>query len=429
MIRLLHLLILIFFSCALIQAQNNNDNPKHYDLVDAATKLYRKKDYVSALAMFEKALQNADADKGDYYNAACCASLIGDLSKANQYLIKSIDTGFWDLAWMLKDSDFDNLRKTDQWQQAIQHLQNLIKSIEAQFSGVKGIALTDLVPYNKNGKWGYMQKKTKKVIVQANFIKAGFAGKCLEIEFQPGVKESIDVEGKLSLEYRNIPDQRQTIYRLMDDKIKVDDNPDFKGFDVDGKGVINRVSAEIDTKNGKPVIGSMTPLTIGQDNYIIAQKKGKFGLMRQDGASHPIIGFKYPLLKKERHFEGEGTWFLFQDEENKYGYIHSSGEVKFYGELDSLLSLQDDYSFVAFGYEVIKQRNKSGIIDLKTMQWHIKPLANIKFMDVGFTHKGHYCSVYNYNPDDGSIILDTYILAKNKSGQLFYIDKEGVQYK
>lgn len=428
MIKLFYSLLLIFLSCALIQAQND-EYSIHFRIVEEATKLYQKKDYSAALATFEKAMQTAYGDKSDYYNAACCASLIGDLNKANQYLIKSIDTGFWDLAWMLQDSDFDNLRKTDQWKTATLHLENLIKSIEQQFIAVKGMKLTDLVPYCENGKWGYMQKKTKKIIVKANFTNVSFAGSCLEIEFQPRVKESINGEGKLNLKYADSPDQRPNEFALMDYNIKIDDNPDFKGFQVDREGIINRISSEIDVKNGRPVLSDLTPVKIGQENYAIAQKKGKFGLYRQDGATHPIIGFKYPLLEEVRNFEGKGAWFLFQDDKNKYGYIHSSGQVKFYGELDSLLTLQGDYSFALFGYEIIKQGDKTGIINLKTMTWLLKPLVDLKFLDVGYTHSGNFCNIHNQTLNDYSIILETYILTKNKTGQLFYLDEEGVQYK
>lgn len=423
---------LIFFAlcfCSFSFAFAQNDAySEHYKHVQNGEAYYRGKNYTLALGSYEKAIQSPVTDQNDYYNAACCASLLGDINKAHLYLIKSIDMGYWDLAWMMKDADFDNLRKDEKWNQAVQHMQTTISNFEKLFAGVKGIPLTDLVPYNQNGKWGYLQKKTRKTIVKANFKAVSFAGDCLEIKLENNKLVGVDSEGKLSLKYNYGRDNTSNeVYAISDDVVEIDSSADFKGFRMDAEGVINRVSSQIDQEDGYPIIKG--PVDIDGKKYAIARKKGKYGLFGEDGSSHPVIGFKYKDLDRVYNYKETSNWYLFQDEKNKYGFIHTSGESRFYGEIDSLESQKSNYEFWVCEYEVVQQQQKSGIIDLKTMKWLVKPLSGVKFLSVHFTHKYPYCEQFvSYPYEKRDLILETYFLAKNKAGQTFYVDKEGIQY-
>lgn len=429
------IIVFVFFSCifnvAFAQKPSDEEVFNHNRWVRDGTAYYRGKNFPLALTSFEKAIQTSLADKNDYYNAACCASLVGNFEKAALYLTKSIDKGFWDVKWIVEDVDFENFRKDDRWGKAIQHLQDTILAFEKQFEKVKGIPLTDLVPYQQNAKWGYLQKHTRKIIVPANFQQVSFAGNCLKIKINETLNLGIDSNGKLIVKSdspTNRFDDELEVYEISSDVIEIDSTPTFKGFALDEEGSINRVSSLIDQEDGYPIVLPMAPIKIDGGNYTVARKKGKYGLLSQDGSSHPKVGFMYKNLEWVYCYKGEGMWFFFQDGKNKFGYIHSSGEQRFYGEIDSLLSNQINYNLLNFNYAGVCKGKNCGIIDLSKMEWVIKPLPSVEFLNIAFTIKEDYCDLNRGIPIDRSKIVDFYFLAKDKNGQIFYLDKEGIKY-
>ncbi len=61
----------------------------------------------------------ADADKGNYYDAACFYSIAGDTQTAIDYLRRSLEMGFNRFAHIARDCDLDNIRNTDEFKALI----------------------------------------------------------------------------------------------------------------------------------------------------------------------------------------------------------------------------------------------------------------------------------------------------------------------
>lgn len=125
-----------------IFAQNNAY--EFNDFIRRASAEYDKTNFKLALEFYEKALA-LNPQTIAYYNAACCASLIGEVSKSADYLTKSIDREYLDKEWMVNDTDFEALKKTSDWQKIIEKIDKKISALEAEFDGVKKVPLSDLV--------------------------------------------------------------------------------------------------------------------------------------------------------------------------------------------------------------------------------------------------------------------------------------------
>ncbi|GHF94488.1 TPR end-of-group domain-containing protein [Thalassotalea marina] len=61
-----------------------------------------------------------NASPNSAYNMACCAALKGDIENAFSYLELSIEKGFKDHQWMIKDSDLTSLHQDSRWAELVQ---------------------------------------------------------------------------------------------------------------------------------------------------------------------------------------------------------------------------------------------------------------------------------------------------------------------
>jgi len=75
-----------------------------------AEEFYRKKDYRSSLAEFQKALKGDPNDMNALYNAARVCSLLGDKAQAVAYLRKAVKAGWCDMDSTSKDPDLKAIR-------------------------------------------------------------------------------------------------------------------------------------------------------------------------------------------------------------------------------------------------------------------------------------------------------------------------------
>ncbi|MCP4214466.1 MAG: tetratricopeptide repeat protein [bacterium] len=75
--------------------------------------------YEEAITVLEKSLEIKADNPETYYYLACCHSLQKDKEKALQYLRKSIDVGFKNLAHIEKDKDLDFIRDEKEYKEII----------------------------------------------------------------------------------------------------------------------------------------------------------------------------------------------------------------------------------------------------------------------------------------------------------------------
>jgi tetratricopeptide (TPR) repeat protein len=77
-------------------------------------------DYEGAIEDYNKAISIVPQDAIPYYNIACIYSLKKDLNQSLLFLEKSFVWGFNKFKWIEKDSDFDNIRNTDEFKNLIE---------------------------------------------------------------------------------------------------------------------------------------------------------------------------------------------------------------------------------------------------------------------------------------------------------------------
>ena len=90
------------------------------DWYDRAYDLYRNDRYEDAATAFIKAAEMGHREDTALYNAACSYALLGDASRATQYLAKAIDAGWDDFEHIAEDSDFDPIRNDAGFQRLVQ---------------------------------------------------------------------------------------------------------------------------------------------------------------------------------------------------------------------------------------------------------------------------------------------------------------------
>lgn len=80
-----------------------------------------------AIEILDSVLKNGD--KGDYYDAACLYSVMGEKDKAIKYLRKSLEAGFRRFVHISRDRDLDNIRNTDEFKSLIEEYETRAKAL------------------------------------------------------------------------------------------------------------------------------------------------------------------------------------------------------------------------------------------------------------------------------------------------------------
>ena len=87
------------------------------------------------LGQKEKAVEVLDSvlineDKGNYYDAACLYSVMGEKEKALEYLQRSLELGFRRFAHIKRDRDLNNIRNTNEFKMLIKKYETKPASFE-----------------------------------------------------------------------------------------------------------------------------------------------------------------------------------------------------------------------------------------------------------------------------------------------------------
>ena len=112
-----------------------------------------------------------------------------------------------------------------------------------------------------------------------------------------------------------------------------------------------------------------------------------------------------------------------EDFEGKKGLITILGKKKLYGELMNNFTKYD----IVLGYVVQKDNDysheikKSGVVDLVTQEWLIKPQEKYKIYDIIYTSSEELKKSDVTNRNKATV----YFLATNQSGQRFVLDING----
>lgn len=405
------------------------------DFIRRASAEYDQKNFKLALEFYEKAL-SLNQQTIAYYNAACCASLIGELSKSADYLNKSIDQEYLDKEWMVNDTDFEALKKTSDWQKIIEKIDKKISSLEAEFAGVKKAPLSDLVPFYQKGKWGYLYKNDRKIAIPPMFLSADFGGDCLSVQLDRVNLINIDGNGKFKIFRPSALDFMPPPPPDYPYRVKADTTKGFKGFRINEYGLITQASSYYDesilsvsieggygepeeTPKTSPKVHS--PAKIGGVWWAIAAKNKKYGLIDEHGNIHKKIPFNYQTLSLVKGTKKGETWYFFKDMKNEYGLINPKGEVKFYKEFD----LFNPYSLENTGFAELRKGNLMGVVDLFSLEWVVKP-ANLQIQAIHFSYLNRCGNSYSLLRDRDKI-KDIYFLCRDSSAT-YYLGRDGIKY-
>ena len=271
---------------------------------------------------------------------------------------------------------------------------------------------TDLVPYSKDGKeWALMDVKSRKILTDFVLLR--------DDTFNPDFYASISV-GKnknshvvISSDYiiselKVVPGSGGSYRR------EAPIEKDMLGFQVDEQGRMTAYNKDYEYIS--------SPIMYKGEYYAIISSKEKEGRMLINSKGEEQAGFHFKYFTKTYKDKESGeTIFYVEDFEGKRGFITISGKRKLYGEL-----MNDVKSSSVLGYSVqkdgknIDEIKKSGVVDILTQEWIIKPQEEYKIYDIKYitSQKG-----YMWVEDREKAIM--YFLATDQSGQHFVLDIKG----
>ena len=283
---------------------------------------------------------------------------------------------------------------------------------------IKGYKLTDLVPYSKDGKkWALMDVKSRKILTDFVLNEPSTFNSELNVNINVGERKeemtiyaNYDISPLLAVCYVS----RRGVLDVKEIK--------GLGFQIDEYG---RMLA----RNKEYKYISNPILYKGAYYAIVTYEKNErsdFGrvkaLVNQKGKERK--GFRFREMDDTYYKDKESgeTILYVEDFEGKKGFLTISGKKKLYGEL--MNSIEPS---AVLGYSVQKdgentnEIKKSGVVDITTQEWLIKPQEKYKIYGMRYTSSERIMEENDENRHKATV----YFLATDQSGQRFVLDING----
>ena len=290
--------------------------------------------------------------------------------------------------------------------------QNIEKIIKEQIvDKIKNYKPTDLVPYSKDGKkWALMDVKSRKILTDFVLNEPS--------TFNP------DIYVKLYGESGEESEIIYSDYRLESEVGLIYPVAAVQTVDADNSPFQVKEKRKIKVDKTKYKYAS-EPILHKEEYYAVASKKDNSrALINEKGEE--LEGFHFEMMEEIIHYkdkESGETIFYVEGFDGKKGLVTISGKKKLYGEL-----LQDVYNGI-LGYIVQKdgestdEIKKSGIVDMITQEWLIKPQEKYKIYDIIYT-SSEALNIWRSSVKDRDK-ANIYFLATDQSGQHFVLDIKG----
>ena len=277
---------------------------------------------------------------------------------------------------------------------------------------IKGYKPTDLVPYSKDGKkWALMDVKSRKILTDFVLNEPS--------TFNPKFYIYIDINGQQEgmefySDYTTSP-----IIETPPPPIrkKIIEKTNKLGFKVDENGKI--ISHYLSYYNiSEPILYKGVYYAI----ISINQKEGRM-LINEKGEEQKGFYFKKMENTDYKDEKTNESIFYVKNFSGKKGFVTISGKKKLYGEIMNDFTIYNP----VLGYSVQKDSQdlnevkKSGVIDLTTQEWLIKPQEKYKIYRVKYTSSEEINEKNIQDRDKVTI----YFLATDQSGQHFVLDIKG----
>ena len=275
---------------------------------------------------------------------------------------------------------------------------------------IKNYKLTDLVPYSKDGKkWALMDVKSRKILTDFVLNEPSTFNSELNVNINVGerkeemtINANYDISSLLAVCYVS--------------KRGVLDVKEIKGlgFQIDEYG---RMLAR--NKEYKYI---SNPILYKGEYYIVVTKKDKTDmLINQKGKEKEGFHFKEISDIGYKDKESGEEVFYVESFDGKKGFVTISGKKKLYGELlYGLYSRVLGYSLQKDGRH-LSEIKKSGVVDIPTQEWLIKPQEKYKIYDIVYTSSEEIGVLTAEDRNKATV----YFLATDQSGQRFVLDING----
>lgn len=263
----------------------------------------------------------------------------------------------------------------------------VVSELKKAFSKVKPGKYADLVPFAGNGKWGYIDRVTKKVMVEPLFMTPYFFHPDINVYYK-GADIIINGNGGISL----VPEVQQEMMDVnvppgeTDFKVRRASNG-FKGFGAYPNGDLAWYSDDYQY-NTQGIPGWNIQVVSYQGRFVAAVKnlQGRAGIIEKDGTPVKGFGFNFEDIQPNRGCQDSANaWFFVQKNANgNYSLMNIRGDVKCENEIYMYPLLSSDL----FDYTPYIKGDTSGIFDRYTMRWVVKPQTKLRIFDMAFASKG-----------------------------------------
>ena len=282
---------------------------------------------------------------------------------------------------------------------------------------IRNYNLTDLVPYSKDGKkWALMDVKSRKILTDFILNEPSTFNSELNVNINVGERKeemtiyaNYDISPLLAVCYvskRGVLDVKEM---------------DGLGFQIDEQGRMTACNKDYKYISNPILYKGVYYAIVTYEKY----ERSYFGrvkaLVNQKGKERK--GFRFREMDDTYYKDKESgeTILYVEDFDGRKGLVTISGKKKLYGELMN----NTQYSF--FGYNIqndsenTNEIKKSGVVDITTQEWLIKPQEKYKIYDIIYTSSEELKKYDVTNRNKATI----YFLATDQSGQHFVLDIKG----
>lgn len=316
------------------------------------------------------------------------------------------------------------------------------EKITTQFiNKIKPFNSKDLIPYysEKENKWGYIHRITKKIITkpimreayffkpfvqfyysfETNGLQNGCSGKIL------GSKDNYKIESLEKSEYQEFdiyeeggPEVKKTYKNMVKE--------DVNGFVVDENGKLKHFNPKFyNEKDDEPLIQN---IIFFKNNYyaiikILENNKKYYSIINQEGQE--FLNFKkteyYPMLK-QIYSDDTDIWFLTIRNDKKYVYKSLLNNIQLEEAFDDN-TIYGEVQDQSFGYVIYSVDKKKGVFDLTTMKWKIKPSDKNDFIYLFYASSEPL--LYSYQKGEwtyrNDVIISNKDIEENRKKSYIYI--------
>ena len=284
--------------------------------------------------------------------------------------------------------------------------------LEKEFAKVDTTKLTELVPFKKNDRWGFLYADTRKVAVKpyftfVNFFNPDFFGYVDDLEVEIISKPfGIDV---------------YTHKEFCDDGCSgnfskvfvISSKTNFKGFSVNDDGKLESYSDIYYIDENRRDISD--PFEYRFEYYSIVSKNDSCGII--DVFGDPLKGFDFNykrIILNNYALDKSAKWFYVEDFHGKKFFVNTKGEKRMEDEAITIPLFKN----ILFGLSVVNNDIVSGVFDLNKMEWMIAPQEKLKIDILYYSSNSDIDNLDPANRDNVNI----YFLVRKKDKE-FYVDK------